>query len=532
MLDVGAESSALLSRLASEAPSSGALPLDPGDPAHRALIAEVLTAAGRGPDRYPALHGALEDGGTGADDADDCTIVDAGRDASGRATARGWLASRGKAFISGATTLALDAQSGKVVAAGSATQVGGTLVQASTSSADAQPAPDEITAVTLFHAQTTPDTPPRFGLVAHTADTLGDGIQANVVDPQPIKLHLAYTKIGLFRDSAHMGDVDYAYINNGNADPDRFAVPFTGSAPIGRPVDTSQPIRVTTKLYVLAARATVLPLAGFPLTGQKGSGTTVTFSYPFDGKPANQTASIQYEANQQANDTMSAFFFQFTVPIQGLGGQTVTFTVCSRDTPDEPSINCTIIPDIQFWWHCLGADTDVLLADGSSARIETIDGDSHVLSGIGDAAPVVTATTLAHHDDNAGREPMLRLTTDGGASLLASSSHPVITPDRGPVAARDLRPGDALLTADGAQSLTDSRPEPYNGRLVYNLQVPRDDGEIGTFVANGIVVGDADAMAAHDHRTRHDPDYNLPRIPEGQRADWLSAVEDARASAR
>jgi hypothetical protein len=533
MLDVGAESSRLLGSLAEKAPSQGALPLDPGDPRQAELIAEVLTAAGRGPDRYPALHAALKDGGKGADpDADHCTIIDAGKDSQGRATARGWLASRGTAFISGAVTMAVDADSGKVLAAGSATQVGGTLVQAATVSAEAGGAPEKLTAVTLFHAQTTPDTPPRFGLVARTAETVTGDIRANVVAPQPIKLHGQTTLIGLCRDREHMGNVDYAYVDNGNSDPDRLAVPFTGTAPIAEGVDTSRPITVTTQIYVMAAKAYLAPLRGFPLTGQSGSGYTVSFDYPFDGKPVNQTASIQYEANAQANNNNpSAFFFQFTVPIQGLGNPTVTFTVCSRDYPEEPSINCTVIPDLQFWWHCLGEDTTVLLADGGTAPIDAINNDNRVVSGIGDATPQVTATTRAYHDDNGGRDPMLRLKTEGGLSLLLSSHHPVITPERGPVAAEDLQAGDTVLTADGAQSIAGIEPEDYNNQLVFNLQVPRDDGEIGTFVANGIIVGDVDAMTAHDDRMRHDADYNLPRIPEEQQKDWLSAVEDAQAAA-
>lgn len=529
MRNITSEHAELLTRISPDAPRSGALALDPSNAEHRTLIVDVLQASGKDPDRYPALHAAIESGvATAAGDADDGTIIDLGRDSQGRATARGWVASRGKAFISGATTIVQDGESGEILASGAATQVGGTLAQAATVSEQARGAADRMIATTIFHAQQTPDSPPRFGLVAATADTEDQPIPITVNDPQPIKQHQANTLIGLCRDNAHMGDVDYAYIEppGSNPDPDRLVVPFTGSADLSSQVDLTRPIQVATKLYVAAAKAWLQPLSSFPLTGQAANGNTVKWSYPFDGQVITQTASIQYEATAQANNNNpSAFFFQFTVPIQGLGSQTVTFTVCSVDTPDEPSINCQQIPDLQFWWHCVGADTKILLADGASeAPIAEVDMSMSVRAGLGEATPAVAATTRAFHDDNGGLERCRRLVTEGGASLLLSGRHPVITPN-GPVAAEDLGSGDRVLTANGSEAVASCAPEEYDG-IVYDLAVPRDDGEIGTFVANGIVVGDHYSLDAYDRKTRHDPEYMLPRLPESQHQDFLSAVAD------
>ena len=536
MLDLHAGSRAQLARLADRAPETGALSLDPADDEHRELLTNLLEACGKTSDRYPALHEAIAAGasngyGDPGDGVDDCTIIDMGKDSSGRATARSWLASRGKAFVSGAVVLVLDAESGDLLASGGATQVGGTLAQAATKADEAQPASKAIRAITLFHAQTTPETPPRFGLVAATMlDADDDGVTINVTDPAPVKLGGPRTKIGLSRDKDHQRDVDYAYLTpmGINPEPDRLVVPFTGNAQLTTPIDSSRSITVLSKLYVRAARAWVSPRTDFPLAaGYSGSDYQVTWSYPPDGLDIADTKSIQYGLNDQANDTETDFFFQFKVPLKGSPGNTITFTVCSDDTPDEPSIHCQKVRDLQYWWHCVGEDTAVTLADGTEAPIALVDNSATVRTGIGDACASVGATSRAHHTDNDGREPARRLVTEGGRSLLLSHLHPVITPD-GPVAAVDLTAGSTVLTADGEDRVTSCEPEPYDG-IVYNLQVPEGHGGVGSFVANGIVVGDHDALGAHDRATRMDPDYMLPRLPESHHRDYLSALADSTA---
>lgn len=533
MLDLHEDHASQLAQLAAQAPESGVLPLDPADAAHRALIQHVLEASNKGPDRYPALHGAIQaaaNNGPGTPDADrdDCTVVDMGQDSAGRATTRSWLGSRGKAFISGATTLLHDADTGALLASGAGSQVGGALSQVATKTDEAQPASAQMRAVTLFHAQQTPDTPPRFGLVAATRTTLTDPLDVHVDNPMPVN-HTnppaAITKIGLARPGP-LPDMDYWYIGPMSENPDRLAVPFTGYANLATPIDTTRAILALTKVYVPGTPpAWVLPYPGFSITGGiTVNGSKVTWNFPPDGLDISATKSLQYAPAANANELNSCFLYSFTVPIIGLGSPTITFTVCSKDTPGEPSIHCTQVPDIQFVWHCLGEDTTVTLADGQELAIADVDNTMSVRTGDGDAVEQVEATSRAYHDDNDGLDPALRLTTEGGASLLLSDGHPVITPN-GPIAARDLRPGDTVHTAAGQDRVRTCDPEPYEG-IVYNLAFPESD-KVGTYLANGIVVGDHLAQGAYDRQTRHDPDYMLPRLPETHHQDYLSALADS-----
>ncbi|HEX8903739.1 MAG TPA: hypothetical protein VF771_02715, partial [Longimicrobiaceae bacterium] len=190
--------------------------------------------------------------------------------------------------------------------------------------------------------------------------------------------------------------------------------------------------------------------------------------------------------------------------------------------------NCFKILDLQYWWHCVAGGTRVRMADGSEAPIETLDDHSVVVSGAGNDTAAVIATSRAPHHDNDGRDPAIRLRTAGGHELVLSARHAVATPG-GVVAARDLKAGDPVLTADGPQPLDAAEPERYDG-IVYNLRVEPSGGrEYGSYIANGIVVGDHLAQAAQFHARRHNPDFVLATLPQSHHQDWLSALADATA---
>ncbi len=532
MFDLHTDHRSTLLRLAAQAPTDGALALDPTDPEQHALIAQVLEASNKGPERYPELHRALDDarrgvpGTASSNQLDDCTVVDLGKDAAGRATARGWLASRGGAYISGVTTLVHGAASNELLAEGTATQVGGSLAQSATVSKEAKPATSELRAVSIFHVQQSPDTPPRFGMVARSA---AEEEEFPIVVTAPVpRTGPKAVRIGLCRMPGFEADVDYAYPSSQNVEPDRLVCPLVASAALPYKIDTSKPLLLQTKVYVKTAAAWLLLRPGFnPQAGAKVLGEyEVKLEYPFDKKPIFETQSLQYGVLAQANDKLSAFYYQCTVPLIGLP-KTVTFTICSRDTPEEPSLNCKQIENLEYVWHCLGADTLVTLADGSQRPIAELDNSVSVRTGDGDAIAAVQATYRAFHSDNEGREPALRLVTEGGRSLLLSSWHPVITP-AGPVAARDLNAGDVVLSATGEDRVRTCTTESYEG-LVCNLHVVEGVGGYGSFLANDILVGDQLALAAHAQALRHDADYMLARLPESHHQDFLSALADATA---
>lgn len=501
--------------------------LDPANADHKNLISSFLEAAGKGNDRYPALHDAIAQGASANGGAVDATVVDLGRDRSGRATSRTWVSSRGGAYISGAHTLVLDAESNRVLASGSATQVGGTLVQASTRTAEAQPAAPQMTALTFYHSQASPDAAPSFGLTSTSMATAEEEGGPDITLTAPVKTKSTgpYIVIALARDPQHQnGDADYVYPSSSNVTPDRLVVPFVGTASLPYEVDTTQQPTLTTKLYVSAANAWVYPYPGFDLAGPVTmSGFDVSWNYPFDDQPINQTASIQYDVNTAADDTVTDFFYQFAIPVQNPIAPVYTFTVCSNDTPDEPSLNCYKIPDLQYWWHCLAPGTPVTLEDGRTIPVEAVDNSMRVRTGTGGVA-AVEATSRGMHTSAQG--PMRRLTTRGGLGVVLSASHPVLTPG-GLVPAEDVAVNSEILTEHGGEAVVGNEPLSYEG-LVFNLKLVQD-GEPGTYLAGGIAVGDHVALAAQHRKLRHDADYVLSRIPETHHRDWMSALADATA---
>lgn len=534
MIDLPADEKARVARVLSGAGDGTAVSLDPADPDHRALITAFLKASGKGPDRYPALHAALTAPPEARGGEVDATVVDLGRDTRGRATSRTWVASRGGAYISGATTLVLDAETGGTLASGVATQVGGTLVQVATRSGQAAPAAKVQQAVTFAHSQRSPDTAPVFTLVAATQATLEDGLTIDVTEPVQIRSTGSDIVIGIGRMPSYANpDADYTYPATANGYPDRLVVPFVGSAtlPYETAVTPQNPIGLTTKLYVRSAAAWTTPHPGFDLAGPvAAAGYTVTWSYPYsDQRPIESTPSIQYTQLQSLKDPVANFFYQFAVPVDNIVAPIFTFTVCSVDTPDEPSINCQKIPDLQYWWHCVAEGTRITLADGSEAPIETLDNRSVVRGGpAGEPAAVIATSRAVHHDDD-GRDAAVRLRTAGGRELLLTADHPVATP-AGVVSARDLRAGMEVMTAGGAEALDAAEPADLAG-LVYNLRVePAGGRPFGAYLANGILVGDHLAQAAQHQARRHDPDRVLPTLPASHHQDWRSALADATAA--
>ena len=528
----------LLSPLAGQGPEGVAVPLDPSDPQHRRIIDYFLSTANKGPDRYPALHADIARAAEGslppADPAaDDARIIDLGVDGGGRATSRTWVASRGGAYVSGAVTQVVNAETGEVLASGSATQVGGTMVQVATKTGEAKPAAQKMTAVSFFHSQEAPGTAPRFGVAMATTTTLelDPGLTINVNDPRKKGASGAAIKIGLARDKNHTNsDVDYWYPETSNITPDRLVVPFTGNATLPVDINTSSRVKLFTQLYVTKAQAWMGVFPGFDLqTPVTTSGSTVTWSYPYDNQPIQATKSIQYQSNSLANDNLSAFYFQFQVPTTDPTQPLYTFTVCSKDSPNEPSTNCKQIEDLQYWWHCVAEGTVVTLADGSGAPVETLDNSVSVKARGGATLPV-QATLRGLHDDEVEPDPARRLETRGGRVLVLSAHHPVVTP-QGLRPVWELEPGDEVETLDGTDVVVSSTEVEYDG-VMYNLDLGGVGGggpDYGSFAANGILVGDHTAQRDLFHAVRHDPERMLPTLPGTHHQDYLSALADATA---
>lgn len=521
--------------------------LDPQDPADRSVIEAFLDLSNKRSDRFPALHAALASANSAPDGTDDdLRIVDAGRTpGGGRATACAWHAARGGAYISGAATLALDSESNEPLAFGAGTQVGGTRAVAATDSAAAGAAGQRVTALSFFHAQRTPDDPVRFGVTAASRPVLADNeFQINPVDPHgthnPISIAVARA------ENQHCTtDTDYCYLNLA-ADQNNplFLVPFTGTA-VNLPstitgIDpTSKNIAgltVSTALYVNGSPQAMVPSADTAskldaaVTGD--TETTVSWSFPYDQHtPEGTNPGLRYGPAAQYNGSVFAFLFSFSVPVADPTLNPFGFNVCSQSWQHDPSEVCCVIPNLTIWWHCLAAGAEVTLEDGSTQLIEEVGNLTRVRTGLGGSLGVEATTRGLHPDGPGPLGGVLELETGRGRKLVLTALHPVMTRS-GPVAARDLRPGDEVVTADGVDSVGRCDPSPYDGFFCNLKLVDRDDRArgasplVGTFIANGIVVGDHLCQEAHWDATRHDLDYMQARLPEDTHTDYESALAD------
>ncbi len=499
--------------------------LDPGRPEERVTIEHFLDRSGKGAGRYPALHEAIGTGGVAAPDSalDSCTLLDAGRAADGTATARTWVGSDGGAFISGAHTMLLDAEGGAVLASGSQTQVGGGLVQGGTDPASSSPATPRMTAISFFHAQRSPAEPARFGLSAAPVAGRAGAVNKFNLEAPIGKKKPGFIVIAISRTApGHDHDCDYRYPSAADVEPDRLVVPCVGSIEFSEAVQ-AKPTLASTALWSVAAgtKSELLDpsklLAGFSAP----EGNVLKWSFPFDGKPMNETASLQFHPLDKVDDNVTAFFFQFQV-LLGDAGNPETVTICSESWPPPYTEHCRKIESIEYWWHCADGNASVTMADRSRKPLLEVTDEDELLLPDGSTAQV-QATTLDYHDELSD-DPTLHLETDGGLSLVLSALHPVFV-SGSPVKAEDLKLGDAIEVEGGTHHVIKCEPITFNGPLC-NLLLAGTPAVHG-FFANGIAVGDYDALATHAEETRHDLDYMLERLPESHHTDFRSALADA-----
>ena len=266
---------------------------------------------------------------------------------------------------------------------------------------------------------------------------------------------------------------------------------------------------------------------------------TIHWSYPYDkNKTSLQTTqSLIYEGHQSADTALNDFFFRFTVPVTNVPVKTVSFTVCSCGSPNAASNNCTMVKKIVFFWHCLASDTQVTLANGDTVALSDCDNSMRVVTGSDSPDLGIEATTRAPHVTNDPAHPhdgIFQLTTEGGRQLTGTAKHPVSTPS-GLVILSDLKPGDEVFTIDGPDRVAACEPTQHDG-LFMNLKLidqdDRDNGvsetTIGTFVANGIVVGDLNAMTNTHQNNLHSPEYMLPRLDARYHRDYHSTLDAVR----
>jgi hypothetical protein len=525
--------------------------LHPGNPGDLAAIKAFLELSGKTKDTHPGLYGDLAKlAASGAKgDGDNASqvldIVDQGRDAQGRATSRVWHLDRNGSFTSGSAALVLDADSGKPLAFGHANRVGGGLAPAATRAATALPATDKITTVGFYHSQVTPAAAPQFGLIAQTVSAAADEPMPDAHIDAPVISVTGHTQIviGLGRQSVQ-GDTDYSYtaIYTGEGSPD-LVVPFAGwvnphmgLANVGSNGQFTSGLTLFTRIYSLTGKSYSEHDGTQSITAQVTGNTTtnqVNWSYPFNQTaPPSTTPSLRYAPLTAARETISAFLFQFQIPVDNPGAPLYPYNVCSTDWPEPPTIHCTRIPPLKFVWHCIAEGTRVTLADGSTLEIEKVDNTRRVLTGNGNGTLGVEATIGGLHEVNDATDPaqgVFKLTTAKGRTVVLTGGHPVATED-GLVPASDLAPGSVVRAEDGADKVVSCEPVKFGGVFVNLKLIDAKDrakglaGSVGTFIANGIVVGDFESMEQLHYNNMHSLEYMTARLPKHYHTDYASTL--------
>ena len=207
----------------------------------------------------------------------------------------------------------------------------------------------------------------------------------------------------------------------------------------------------------------------------------------------------------------------------------ISKTLTNNPTQFNPSF---VYDDIKVTNSCLAAGTLLQMADGSLVPVEQIASGDHVFNSLHDGAKGLTVTDTAIGFET---EPMVRLEDELGHSVLMTSMHPVKTPDRGIVLAKDLREGDLVLTVDGTSALRRVEREAFGGK-VYNVKLgtTMEKAALGledsTLVyANGFLVGDGQVQSKYESIALAAPTQGdvLDRLPARWHRDYqLSPIRN------
>lgn len=542
------QKNALLSFYASLPPGETVYP-DPSDPLHKAALEAMNSVAGYTNENYPNLYANLRAGRTNAttnangQPLDRVQMVDAGKTAAGKATARVWSRSSGNTLITCGNLMVFDGDTGELLAQGANSAVKRGFLECPVVSANSLPAGKKLSILYTGNV-TEEDGSTRMFSYANSA-TVGDSaIQCDV--EQPVILHPQNTSIwiALGRDGGHPppSNTDYIYVWADGENPSNpyLISPFKGTVPLSGTIDLPNLTigDIGTSIFlngggeVTRYSSDSKMLAGFSIGATPN---VLKWEFPFDGLAYDKTTSVVYNQSSLGDDLDNYFYFAFnSIPFTD-GSTSPAFYVCSVGLDEEPSLNCTQIPNIHYWWHCLIRGTMVTLEDGSQKPIEHITERDRVRASDGESY-AVTATVQGRHASTPGGKEIYQVMTANGRKIVTTPSHVVVTGHEQYRMVSDLAAGDSILTEDGMSTVKSVMPvegdEMFYGLALGNPEeqasknFPQQD--IG-YYSNGVC--SADQLTTHRiiGETYYDLDFRLPRITPALRTDYASAVNQKRS---
>jgi hypothetical protein len=530
--------------------------LDPSNPVHKAAVDVIQAAAGYNIDNYPHLHAMISTAKANAgvfaanEKPDNVRLVDAGKTASGKAIARVWSRSGGPSVITGGSLMVLDGDSGQILAYGNKTIVQNGFLECHTHSATALPVAGGKKLSILYQGHTTDESGnTRLFSYADTAVATDSAIQCTVTAPASATNNMIEIAVGRTIGYPPPTGTDYVYYEPTNETNNAYLIaPFVGNVALSGSVDITSlsASDISSSIYVTYTNNSPAPaevgIASTYTTGTKikaafsiGSAPNILqWSFPYDQLGYASTNSIVYVNGASLNNqAYSCFYFAFnSIPLIG-GGVAPAFFVCSTNTPGESSINCTVIKDLTYYYHCLAKGTLVTLEDGSTIPIEQVNERLRVKTGVDGASLAVYATVLGKHgsDPVTGSRDICRVITANGKSIVVTQSHMLfMTPDKCRMVAH-LAAGDTVVTDEGMTTILSIEPIVYDDifyGLVLGNTVEKSQKDFPVhktnFYAGGILCADEQTMRARSRADFHDPEYMLPRIKAELRQDYSSAL--------
>ncbi|MBO8186406.1 Hint domain-containing protein [Streptomyces spirodelae] len=450
--------------------------------------------------------------------------------------ASGFSSVVGGAFQLNSTIALFNSQDKALLASGSGTQFN----EGRPLDLYAEPLPDQhpqpqVTATIFYSYQQNPGDPWVTALTQRSID-VGVGVAPEVTHPNRHQSAVTseYIRIALGRGANNQNDVDYWYWYH--TDSTTYALPWYGSVTLpARPRALVYGVNPVIFGRLRHGKGGTGGCAELPEASKRNifdnlhvSGNTLswTLTPPSDQPPWDSMGNpLKWGDLKWVSGEADYLSLQLVIYLED---QTVpaTATVQSADGPSPALDGVTYIPPIQFLWSCMVAGTPVLLADGSTIRIEDVVRGSVVQCGDGLARRVSSTTIFRFSGD------VVRLLTEDGSEVALSGNHPVVTAD-GIVQAHELEPGVALRVRTGTAVLRRADREPYEG-LLCNLRLTESaepDPVESTVFAGGIEVGDYALQTSHDYAHRTDPDRILAMLDPRYHPDFENHLNETTAAA-
>lgn len=383
--------------------------------------------------------------------------------------------------------------------------------------------------------------PPVLANVHLDLDDEADGIPT-VEQPVLKQGHEAnkYLKFGLGRDAAHTPpDCDYYWLEP-NIDNPVVRVPLKGSQKFKSnivPTITENDITCYMMLVNKGGGAPpIIPttqlLSGISVSPSDPK--TLLWSFPYD-YDLSKDKSIQFGKATFAPDSYTILYFMVRVKTQNSGVDYVSTSVYGKKSPPwSPSSSdlpgCYAMRPFWYTWHCVAEDTLVTLAGGKTKRIDELTGGDMVLAD--NTGRLLQVESTVFTDAN---EDIIAITDRYGHTVRITEEHVVVTMD-GINKAKNLIPGDILITENGEAEISSVAVETFKGR-VWSVGLTLAGGadqalndENSTFFANGILVGDSRMNMLYHELTRNSLETVLSKLPEEWHPDAINAYKELNMS--